>query len=44
MNNELKIAKLNWRAQMRAFFGPTWTKRKACRRTKDGRTMMNIPS
>jgi len=33
---ELKVEKLNWRQEMRNFFGPTWTKRTASRKTKNG--------
>jgi hypothetical protein len=38
---ELKVEKLNWRQEMRNFFGPTWTKRTACRKTKNGTYQMN---
>ena len=38
---ELKVEKLNWRQEMRNFFGSTWTKRTACRKTKNGTYRMN---
>jgi len=42
--DQLKEAKLNWRREMRAYFGPDWAKRNASRRNKEGMSLMNIPS
>jgi len=36
---ELLNAKLQWRAEMRKFFGQSWTKRTASKMFKDGRKM-----
>ena len=39
---KLHTAKLNWRKEMRTFFGDAWTKRNASNKKKDGTRMMNV--
>ena len=41
---KLNIAKLNWREEMRRFWGLTWTKRSASKHNKDGEIRMNKKS